>query len=127
MRSIKMYCKLGEIAPMSLFLGGLGEKLSNKIIRQLFYLAASPKALWKEPHVKHFSIEKYAHFYELREKNRILVRIIFTIEAADGDILLLAPFIKRQKRDTMRALEQSIKMMADIREHPEHVISFLPQ
>ena len=59
--------------------------------------------------------------YELREKNKVLARIIFTIR--DGDIILLAPFIKRQPRDTMKALEQSLKMLADIRDAPEFAVN----
>ena len=59
--------------------------------------------------------------YELREKSKVLARIIFTIR--DGDIILLAPFIKRQPRDTMKALEQSLKMLADIRDAPEFAVN----
>ena len=67
-------------------------------------------------------LEKYSQFYELREKSKILVRIIFTIQ--DGDIILLTPFIKRQPRDTMKALEQSLKILANIREFPEFAVNF---
>ena len=79
----------------------------------------------KEPHFKHFVLEKYKMLYELRERNKVLVRIIFTIQ--DGDIILLAPFIKRQPRDTMKALELSLRMLADIREHPEFAVNFIPK
>ena len=79
----------------------------------------------KEPHFKHFVLEKYKMLYELRERNKVLVRIIFTIQ--DGDIILLAPFIKRQPRDTMKALELSLRMLADIREHPEFAANFIPK
>ena len=78
--------------------------------------------MMKEPHIKHFVIERYGQLYELREKNKILVRIIFTI--CDGDILLLTPFVKRQKRDTMQALEASLNMLADVRADPAYAISF---
>lgn len=122
MRAIKLYCKPGEIAPMTLFLHGLEGKLSDKIVYQLFRLAITPQALWREPHVKHFSIEKYNPFYELREKNKVLARVIFTVQGQD--VILLAPFVKRQPRDTMRALEQSLKMLADVREHPGYAVKF---
>lgn len=117
-----MYCPPGNAAPLALFLPAVGDKLTVKLVRQIFLLADTPPQLWREPHVKHFSIEKYSPFYELREKNKILVRVIFTI--CDGDILLLAPFVKRHKRDTMRALEQSIHMLAKIRANPECAVKF---
>ena len=61
--------------------------------------------------------------YELREKGKVLVRVIFTIQDS-GEVMLLQAFIKRQKRDTMQALEQSIRILADLREHPEYAVEF---
>lgn len=61
--------------------------------------------------------------YELREKGKVLVRVIFTIQDS-GEVMLLHAFIKRQKRDTMQALEQSIRILADLREHPEYAVEF---
>lgn len=124
MRTLKMYCPLGETAPLTAFLSSLNPKLRDKIMWQLFRLSSIPRCEIKEPHFKHFVIERYSKLYELREKNRILVRIIFTMEDAGGDIILLAPFVKQQPRDTMRALDQSLKMLADIREHPEYAADF---
>ena len=46
-----------------------------------------------------------------------------SVTHGDGDIILLVPFIKRQSRDTMKALEQSLKMLADIRENPEFAVN----
>lgn len=60
---------------------------------------------------------------ELREKGKVLVRVIFTIQDS-GEVMLLHAFIKRQKRDTMQALEQSIRILADLREHPEYAVEF---
>lgn len=42
----------------------------EKVIRQISLLAATPSTLWREPHIKHFSLEKYSDFYELREKKQ---------------------------------------------------------
>lgn len=103
MRAIKMYQPITGEEPVRQFLAALEPKLMEKVVRQIFLLAATPPPLWREPHIKHFSLEKYSDFYELREKNKILVRLIFTISA--GDTLLLMPFIKHQPRDTMKALE----------------------
>ncbi len=120
MRVIKMYQTRHGKSPVQQFLATLEPKLTEKVIRQLLSLAATPVELWREPHVKHFSLEKYSDFYELREKNKILVRLIFTIR--DGDILLLMPFVKHQPRDTMKALEQSIRILADIRDNPGYAV-----
>lgn len=122
MRAIKVYMPPGQPGPMPEFLASLDEKLRGKLLRQIVRLSHIPMCELKEPHFKHFVLEKYSQLYEVREKNRILVRIIFTIR--DGDILLLAPFIKRQPRDTMKALENSLRMLADIRENPEFAVNF---
>lgn len=121
MRTVKIYRPPGEGAPMEKFLTTLDQKLQKKLYRQFFIMAHSSMSDLKEPHYKHFVLEKYNQFYELREKSKILVRIIFVIR--DEDILLLTPFIKRQPRDTMRALEASLRMLAEIREHPDYAVN----
>ena len=58
----------------------------------------------------------------LAEKGKkVLVRVIFTISGED--ILLLVPFIKRQPRDTMRALEASLGILAELRIHPGFAVN----
>ena len=121
MRTIKIYVPPGQPGPLLEFLSSLDEKLRRKLLWQIFRLSQIPLCNLKEPHFKHFVLEKYSQLYELREKNKVLVRIIFTIR--DGDIILLAPFIKRQPRDTMKALEQSLRMLAEIQEHPESAVN----
>ena len=121
MRTVKIYRPPGEGAPMEKFLATLDQKLRKKLHRQFCIMSRSSLNDLKEPHYKHFVLEKYNQFYELREKSKILVRIIFVI--SDEDILLLTPFIKRQPRDTMRALEASLRMLAEIREHPEYAVN----
>ena len=122
MRAIKIYHPPGRDAPIEQFFASLDHKLRLKLRRQLFLLAYSPQIELKEPHYKRFSLERYSGFCELREKHQVLVRIIFTIY--DGDILLLAPFVKKETRDTMRALERSIRMLADVREHPDYAVNY---
>ena len=73
-----------------------------------------PHAGLKEPHYKYFSIEKY----------RIVIRAIFTVRP-NGEILLLHAFQKRQPRDTMQALERSLKLLTLLRDHPEHAIEYI--
>ena len=58
--------------------------------------------------------------YELREKGRVLVRIVFAVR--DGEVILLVPFLKRQPRDTMKALERSLRVMEELRRHPEYAV-----
>ena len=123
MRDVKIYAPPGQLGPLREFLPSLDQKLRQKLLRQIARLSQLHLCELKEPHFKHFVLEKYNHLYELREKSKILVRIIFTIQ--DGDIILLAPCIKRKPRDTMKALEQSLKMLADIRENPEFAINLV--
>lgn len=120
MRSVKYYRPRDSQGLLMEFMEMLNEKLRYKLMKQLMRLYEIPLCDFKEPHFKHFGLEKYSRLYELREKNKVLVRIIFTIQ--DGDIILLAPFIKRQTRDTMRALEQSLRMLAELRDHPEYAV-----
>lgn len=51
------------------------------------------------------------------------MRIIFTI-LPNGEILLLHAFIKRQRRDTMQALEQSLNALARFRTKPELAVEY---
>ena len=127
MRTVKIYHPPERAAPLATFISSLEPTLRRKLRRQFFLLANTPLCELKEPHFKHFVLEKYSQFYELREKSKILVRIIFVMDGED--ILLLTPFIKRQPRDTMRALDASIRMLAEIREHPDYAvnISFLKE
>lgn len=64
----------------------------------------------KEPYVKHFSIEKYKQLYELRLKAAsTMIRIIYY--EADKNIILLHAFVKKDRRDTEKALEYSLKII----------------
>ncbi len=124
LRNVKIYKPPCRAAPMEKFISMLDSNLQQKLKWQLFRLSQAELCDLKEPHFKHFVLERYNRFYELREKNKILVRIIFTIDDSSGDIILLVPFIKRQPRDTMRALEASIGMLAEIRKNPDCAVKF---
>ena len=121
MRAIKVFQPPGQAAPLEEFLSTLDYKLQKKLRRQFILLAHTELCDLKEPHYKHFVLEKYSQFYELREKSKILVRIIFVI--CGEDILLLVPFVKRQPRDTMRALEASLGILAEIRANPSLAVN----
>lgn len=123
MKGVKIYAPPGRAAPVAQFIDSLEPKLRDKLIRQLILLPATPRAALLEPHYKHFSIERYRELYELRERGKVLVRVIFTIRP-NGEIILLHAFVKRQSRDTMRALEQSLNVLTQLREHPELVTEY---
>ena len=91
------------------FIGNSSVKVKKKFAFVL-RLIADENNLLQEPHVKHFSIEKYKRLYEIRlkaEKN--MIRIVYC--EADKNIILLYAFIKKSKRDTERALEYSLKLV----------------
>ena len=126
MENIKIYKPPGEISQVEAFIEGLHPKLREKLVWQIFRLSRTPPAGLKEPHYKHFSIEKYRDFYELREKNRIVIRIIFTM-LPNGEFLLPHAFQKRQSRDTMRALEHSLRLLSSLRDHSEYAVEYIIQ
>ena len=123
MKGILIYQPADKIAPVPDFIDGLDPRLREKIIIRLYHLSQSHKPELKEPHFKRFSLERYRDLCELRVKSKILIRIIFCL-CPNGDILLLHGFIKRQKRDTMQALEQAIRILDALREHPERAVEY---
>lgn len=95
--------------PISEFIGNSSVKVKKKLA-YILRLLADETNLLQEPHVKHFSIEKYKRLYEIRLKaEKIMVRIIYY--EANKNIILLYAFVKRDKRDTERALEYSLKLI----------------
>ena len=109
--------------PLYTFLDNLEEKQRQKIFSLFALLLQLPEAAMREPYVKHFGIERYQSLYELRAKSKNMIRITFTLKE-DGDILFLVPFIKRRQRDTEKALEHSLKLLAEFRDHPEYAVEY---
>lgn len=105
-------------------------KTSNIKIRKKFdfilrYIA-DERNQFKEPYVKHFSIEKYKRLYELRLKAAgTMVRIIFY--NIDDNIILLNAFIKRDKRDTEQALEHALKIIEHLDRVAETPVDYLTE
>ena len=118
MRAIKVYCPSGVEPPLYAFIDALDGKLKAKLLWQIFRLRNLSVCELKEPHFKHFSLE----MYELREKGKVLIRIVFTVQ--NEDVILLTSFIKRQPRDTMKALDQSLYILSDIQQHPDRTSNF---
>lgn len=109
MKGILIYQPTSKSAPLADFIDGLDPRLREKILLRLYFLTQLEKPEMKEPHFKRFSIERYRDLWELRVKSKVLIRIIFCT-LPNGDVLLLHGFVKRQKRDTMQALEQSMSV-----------------
>ena len=123
MKDVLVYQSPGSTAQVALFIEGLAPKLREKLLRQIIPLPRMPPSILREPHYKHFTLERYRSLYEVRAKGGIAVRIIFTI-LPGGRILLLCGFIKKQSRDTMRALEQSLGILSELRDHPEYAVEY---
>lgn len=111
MRKIYEYCKEGSPV-VTEFLSCVPQKLNRKFNFIIEQIKDETQPL-REPYVKHFSIERYKMFYELRLKSiKTIIRIVF-IEA-DDNIILLHAFYKRNKRDTQAALEQTLKLFSGL-------------
>ena len=94
------------------FINNSNIKIKKKFQFILEYIA-NEKNQFKEPYVKHFSVEKYKKLYEIRLKiTGTMVRIIFVSD--EDNIVLLHAFIKRDKRDTEQALEHALRIMDSI-------------
>jgi phage-related protein len=100
-----------RVPPLLRFLGTLDGKLRRKLITQFCLLETFPTL--GESHVKHFTIAGYTRLYEIRTRSRIMVRTVYTVKS-DGSIILLEPFVKCHKRNTMQALESSLDLLRRI-------------
>jgi phage-related protein len=108
LKQIYTYCDENGQSPVLDFLRNSDDKIRKKFKYQLNVLVMENRILC-EPHVKHFSIERYRQFYEFRIKvSKKVVRIIFCEQG--GNIVLLHAFYKHDKRDTENALEYTLKI-----------------
>lgn len=123
MKGILIYKPPDRPSPIPAFIEGLDPRLREKILLRLYQLSQPEKPEMKEPHFKRFSLERYRNLCELRVKSKVLTRIIFYL-CPNGDVLLLHAFVKRQKRDTMQALEQSLRILDALRENPERTVEY---
>lgn len=123
MKNVSVYKPPGRTAQVAAFIDGLEPKQREKLLWQIYRLSTTPVSGLREPHYKHFSLEKYRSLYEVRERSKIIIRVIFTIRP-EGGVLLLYAFIKRRPRDTMQALEQSLGILSDLRSHPEYAVEY---
>ena len=122
MKKIYLYKSPDGSAPFLEFMAALDEKARKKLEYALKSMAITP-GRFSEPMVKHFSIERYQQLYELREKARVLLRVVFTFDEC-GNVILLCPFIKRHKRNTNQALEASLAMLEKIENNPHALMEY---
>ena len=123
MKGIWAYRPPGRLSQVSNFIEGLEPRLRERVLLHLYQMSLPQKPEMKEPYFKRFSLERYRSLCELRVKTKLCVRVIF-YPCANGDTLLLYAFVKRQKRDTMQALEQSLSILDALREHPERTVEY---
>ncbi len=99
------------------FFKSANKKIQNKLKFQLDIIK-DEKTLLIEPYVKHFSIEKYRQFYELRIRAAgMMVRVVFYEQ--ENKLILLHAFYKRGNKDTQKALETSLKLLNSLQEDDE--------
>ena len=74
MRELYTYQSPGQSSTVLRFLHQLEPKLREKLLWQFFRLSCSQRCELCEPHFKHFTLERYKDLYELRIKNKMLIR-----------------------------------------------------
>lgn len=120
-----MYKNDNEKKQIEEFIKNLNSKVKKKLDFVLKYIADENNQL-KEPYIKHFSIEKYKMFYELRLKAaNTMVRIIYY--SIDDKIILLHAFIKKDKRDTEQALEYALKLVERLDKEAQSPMDYLSE
>lgn len=120
-----MYKNEGAKGQVDTFIKTSNIKIRKKFDFILRYIA-DERNQFKEPYVKHFSIEKYKRLYELRLKAAgTMVRIIFY--NIDENVILLNAFIKRDKRDTEQALEHALKLIEHLDRVAETPVDYLTE
>lgn len=122
MKKVFLYLSPDGESPFLRFLSVMEPKLRTKLVRGIGNLAAIPEYR-TEPHVKHFSLERYAALYEYRARMRIMVRVVFTLDG-DGNIILLHPMVKKRDRNTMQALETSLRMLERLKQGEASLVEY---
>ena len=122
MKKVFLYISPDGESPFLRFLSVMEPKLRTKLVQGIGNLAAIPEYR-TEPHVKHFSLERYAALYEYRARMRIMVRVIFTLDG-DRNIILLHPMVKKRDRNTMQALETSLRMLERLKQGEASLVEY---
>ena len=122
MKKVFLYLAPDGDAPFLRFLSVMEPKLRARLVQGIGNLAAIPEYM-TEPHVKHFSLERYAVLYEYRARMRIMVLVIFTLDR-EGNIILLHPMVKKRDRNTMQALETSLRMLERLKQGEASLVEY---
>lgn len=69
MKGIFVYQPPGKVPQVPEFIDGLEAHLREKIILRLYQMSLPQKPEMKEPHFKHFTLERYRELCELRVKS----------------------------------------------------------
>lgn len=123
MKKIYLYKSSDGEIPFNTFIEKLDGKMQKKIQYGLKCLSIHTTFM-VEPHIKHFTIEKYSRLYEYRERIKIMVRVIFTV-TPNGDIILLNGFVKKHERNTMQALDTALKLLNDIDSRENSLVEYI--
>lgn len=123
MKKIYLYKSTDGKIPFNSFIENLDVKMKAKIQKGIMCIAMHPSFM-TEPHIKHFTIEKYSRLYEYRERIKIMVRIIFTLDE-NGDVILLNGFVKKQERNTMQALDTALKLLESIDNESNSLVLYI--
>lgn len=116
MREVYTYFD-GKICPVDEFIKQTDSRIKRKLDFCIEYIRNESNC-FSVPYIKHFSIAKYSMFYEFRVKAAgKMVRIIFYEK--DKKIYLLYAFYKRDRKDTEKALNASLKLLNSILENGE--------
>ena len=122
MKKVFLYESENGDIPFLRFLDVMEPKMKLKLIQGIGNLAAIPEYM-TEPHVKHFALERYCLLYEYRARLRIMVRVIFALDNSKN-IIILHPMVKKRDRNTMQALEASLKMLDEIKEGTASLVEY---
>lgn len=122
MKKVYLYVSRNGEIPFLRFLDVMEPKMRTKLVQGIRNLA-SISAYMAEPHVKHFSLERYCALYEYRARLRVMVRVMFSLDKS-GNILVLHPMVKKRDRNTMQALEASLKMLAELEQGAASLLEY---
>ena len=122
MKKVYLYVSGDGEIPFLRFLDVMEPKMRAELVQGLRNLASIP-AYMAEPHVKHFALERYCALYEYRARLRVMVRVMFSLDKS-GNILILHPMVKKRDRNTMQALEASLKMLAELEQGAASLLEY---
>lgn len=117
-RKIYVYAPDGD-APIYPFLQSLEEIQRAKLLIKIGCLKYLNLTSLRKPYFRSVPSKRFQGLYELPDRDNPSIRIIIALE--DEAFLLLFPYIKQHPSDTRRSLERALKILAEIRTHPDAI------